>query len=310
MKPPELQHQAGEAPPSPPLSFRLARLAASLWRFRTLPLAVRLLARLPSPTVVSRPFFGFELLLDISRTNTHRLLYLDGERFLAERRLVRTLLEPGMRVVEVGANIGYFLLLIESGIGASGSVLCLEPEPTNREELERNIRHNHLRNVQVLPIAAGETDGMASLRPGINGVVTDDGTGTIEVPIRSLDSLVEGPVDFLKVDVEGHELQVLRGAEQLLANQRPTVIVEVHPGLLEPIESVRAIFDLLSRHYPEVEAYAPTVDAGLATRAISRYLGMKTLRRLPTLDRLSQACCDGRQSSPFWVVGLGRERAG
>ncbi|HEV7517126.1 MAG TPA: FkbM family methyltransferase, partial [Thermoanaerobaculia bacterium] len=141
--------------PAPAGSFqlRLARLRAAFWRFRTLELSHRLFADTSRPTLFERPFFGYRLLVDVSRSNAQRLLYLDGERFMAERFLLRRLLRPGFKAVDVGANIGYYLLFMARLIGERGSISCFEPEPENLAELTRNIRRNGLDNVRVFPLA-------------------------------------------------------------------------------------------------------------------------------------------------------------
>src|SRR5262249_15982394 len=146
----------------------------------------------------------------------------------AERFLLRRLLRPGLKVVDVGANIGYYALLTARFIGPEGSISCFEPEPDNVGELERNVERNRLGNVRVLPIAAGEADGEVSLHPGINGKVAVDGSGSLTVPMRRLDSVLSGPVNLIKIDVEGYEGHVLAGAERLLAAHRPLLFVEVH----------------------------------------------------------------------------------
>ena len=285
------------------LRYRLGRVRAFLWRFHTLPFAARVFADAPRPCILSRSFCGFTLLVDVSRTNTHRLLYLDGERFVAERYLLRRLLQPGMRVADVGANIGYFLLLIESVVGAKGAIVCLEPEPDNAVELNRNIQHNGLKNVEVLPLWRwGDIDGIAFLQPGINGVVTLDNSGSLQVPLRRLDSVLEPNVDFIKVDVEGFEYQVLRGGEETFRRQQPTLLVEIHPGLIAQPYSVADIFDFLGHCYSDLEAYAPAPQTDIYDKVTTRYLGLGTVRRFPDLKALLSACSSGEQAEPFWVV--------
>jgi FkbM family methyltransferase len=298
-----------DALPQPPIWARLARLRAFLWRFHTLPFAERLFATVSSPCVFARPFAGHTLRVDVSRTNTHRLLYLEGERFVAERFLLRQLLRRGMRVVDVGANIGYFLLLFEQSIGPEGSIVCLEPEPDNAVELERNIRNNSFTNVELLRLAAGDEDGLVSLTPGINGVVKPDGSGSITVQIRRLDSLLQGRVDFIKIDVEGFEHQVLRGAERVLRDRQPTLVVEVHPGLIPNPAGVAEIFSLLTSVYPTVEAYRTAALRHYWTYVTTRYWQLGTLEKLADLDALAKACASRRQSDPFWVVARRRQGA-
>src|SRR5438874_1437824 len=99
------------------LKIRLARLAAVVYRFNGLRIAKRAFARVPEGTVLRRRFFRQNLYLDVSRTDTHRLLYLEGERFVTERALIAELLKPGDRVVDVGANIGYYAIMFAMCVG-------------------------------------------------------------------------------------------------------------------------------------------------------------------------------------------------
>src|SRR5690349_11276470 len=124
------------------IRYRLGRLRAGVWRFRSLRFAEHLFAGARSASVVDRPFFGYRLYLDVSRSNVQRMLYLEGERFLPEVPLLASLVAPGMHVVDVGANIGYYLLFLARRVGPEGSVTCIEPEPDNLIELERNLRGN------------------------------------------------------------------------------------------------------------------------------------------------------------------------
>jgi FkbM family methyltransferase len=284
------------------ISLRLARLRAGLWRFHTLRLADRLFATAPRPSIFERDFFGYRLLVDVSRSNAQRLLYLDGERFIAERFLLRRLLRPGLRVVDVGANIGYYLLFFERFIGREGSVSCFEPEPENLVELTRNIEHNELGNVRVFPIAAGDADSEVSLHPGINAKVAADGSGSLKTDLRRLDSALSEPVDLIKIDVEGYEGHVLVGAEKMLAEYRPVLFLEVHPAFLAPPTSLDGIFAQLGAYYPHVEAYAIAAHGSLAEKLAARYLPGAGVARVRHLDAFLASCKGGLHTEPFWVV--------
>ncbi len=289
-----------------PLGLRLARLRARLWRFRTLHFAQRLFAGAPSSTVLDRPFFGYRLFLDVSRSDAQRLLYLEGERFLAERSLLDRLARPGFQVVDVGANIGYYMLYLARRVGATGAVCCLEPEPENFVELARNVERNGLTNVRALPVAAGAADGEASLLPGINGVIESEreSAGSLTVPLRSLDSLLPGPVDLLKIDVEGYEGHVLAGAAGLLARCRPALFVEIHPALLAPGPSIAEILARLTALYPRIAAYRPLDPNRRGSRwnrLAARYWG-SSIERIADLDGHLARCRDGMETDPFWIV--------
>src|SRR4051812_2686611 len=96
----------------PTLSLRFAQLGFWLNRFRTLPRVDHLFRSAREGTVLERSFFGFKFLCDVSKHGAPRLIYAEGERFLAEAEIILKLLKPGYRVVDVGANIGYYCLML------------------------------------------------------------------------------------------------------------------------------------------------------------------------------------------------------
>jgi len=294
----------GPSPPRVPLRFRAARLLSGVWRFRMLPRARRVFRGVSAPCPVERPFFGYRLRLDVSRSDAHRLLYLEGERFIVERRLLSRLVRPGMRVVDVGANIGYYLLMFERFVGPAGSVVCIEPSPPNLEELERNVSANGLSNVMVHRVAVGGEEGTTGLRDGINSGVTDGEDGAYEVPLRTLDSLLDEGVDFVKIDVEGYEAAVLQGAQQVLARDRPVLFVEFHPHLVTRFgSSLEAVLGAIRPHYGQVSCYElPPAGRGGALRTLAtRYLGRDPVARIGDLDALARECAGGRRRT-FWIV--------
>jgi FkbM family methyltransferase len=284
-----------------PWAAQLGRVRAFFWRFHTLALAGRLFAGMPGPRVLRRRLFGHELRVDVARANPQRLLYLEGERFVAERSLVRSLLKPGFRVADVGANIGYILLLFESAVGPGGSVACFEPEPENVAELRRNAEANAFANVLIFPVAVGAAPGTVSLRSGLNGAVAEDGSGDLTVPMVRLDDALAGPVDFLKIDVEGYEGHVLAGARRLLAEHRPTLFVEIHPGFLAPPTTVDGLFATLAEHYGAIRLYEIAPQAGLRAKLVARYLG-RGVREIRDREALLADCRAGRREEPFWAV--------
>jgi FkbM family methyltransferase len=279
----------------------LGRLRAFLWRFHTLLLADRLFAGLTASRVLERPLFGLRLRVDVARGNPQRLLYLEGERFMPERDVVRRLLRPGLRAVDVGANIGYYLLLIESAVGPGGSVACFEPEPENLRELERNVEANHFENVRVFAAAVGAEDGRVSMRMGINAAVAGAEGGDFAVPLVRLDSALEGPVDFVKIDVEGYEGHVLAGARRLLREHRPILLVEIHPGFLAPPSTVDGILAGLREIQPRIELLEIAPQRSFGEKARARYLG-RPVRPIPDPEALLADCRAGWREEPFWAV--------
>jgi len=170
----------------------------------------------------------------------------DGNPETHECALLERLLRPGMTVVDVGANHGLFSLEAVHLTGRSGLVHAFEPTPSTRALLLNNLAANNLTMVKVYPSALGEVPGTAQLRvhrelSGLNTLATKDITWNqttlpadeiVDVPVTTLDEHAahEGldRIDFLKIDVEGFELGVIRGARGLLQAKRvDRIMVEI-----------------------------------------------------------------------------------
>ena len=170
--------------------------------------------------------FGATLALDLSDF-MQREIYL-GLFEPQETALVRSYLAPGMTVVDVGANIGYYVLLAASRVGSAGHVLAFEPSPWACDRLRRTVADNDLSDVVVVEQqAVGDRTCTASLfMPGSPGNHTPSMLGggsdatRVAVPVVALDESFQnhriGRVDLLKVDVEGFEPNVLAGAKNSL----------------------------------------------------------------------------------------------
>ena len=163
--------------------------------------------------------------------------------------LLGRILAPSMTFVDVGANIGYFSLLAARIVDGGGRVVAIEPGARNCRLLHRSLVRNRLGNVQLHPCAISDDRGtLAYLAEGSNGTIADlDATrdvpaGAHLVPATTLDDLLAGldRVDVIKLDVEGAEGRVLRGATRTLERHRPVIISEVSPSLLETISGVSA----------------------------------------------------------------------
>lgn len=153
------------------------------------------------------------------------------------RLLVQDLVQPADTFVDIGANIGFYSLVVGSSCPGA-RVIAFEPNPTNFRLLTQNVRANALRNVHCEPSAISDVDATAtlylagsqmsaSLQRGFDGNVT----GALDVPTTTLDTyLAQHPVNgrlVLKVDVEGHEEALFRGMPQTLGRLKPDIITEV-----------------------------------------------------------------------------------
>lgn len=283
-----------------PIAHRLAQQLCHVWRFQG-PAIARIALRPTDRQLASRPFCGLTLWLDLARSEAHRLLYLTGERFMEDRGLIAGLVPRGGHVVDVGANVGYYALLFASLVGPKGRVTCIEPVPDNLRELERNRDANPAAPLTVIAAAAGAEPGAVRMERDLNGRIRDDGAGDIVVPVMTLDAL-SGPVSFVKIDVEGYEMFVLRGAQRLIRDQRPTLLVEMHPHTMPDGGGVRDVLGLLAPLYPAIRFYHLPV-LGRWDRAVDRYVsGHGAVRAVDDPDALVRACDEGRVRESFWIV--------
>jgi FkbM family methyltransferase len=154
-----------------------------------------------------------------------------GEYSESEAQLYRKLIKPGDTVVEVGANIGALTLALADIVGVEGDVLAFEPQPENYQLLCRNVEDNAFdKIVNVYEAAVGDVRGSANI-PNLIEIANHNygavplGAGLHCVTVRSLDEFEIVP-SFVKIDVEGMEIDVLRGAAGMIKRCRPVLYVE------------------------------------------------------------------------------------
>jgi hypothetical protein len=153
------------------VKYKLAQLSFWFNRFKTLPRATRLFKNAKPETLLWRKLFGYNFFCDVSRNGPQSLLFLEGERHLPEARLVQSLLKPEFRIVDVGANIGYYVLLFARAIGPNESIIALEPSPENLPELYINISRNGLgKIVEVIDHAVGNRLRLLGYGRGLTAV--------------------------------------------------------------------------------------------------------------------------------------------
>lgn len=185
----------------------------------------------------------------IDQITTYVLLEQE-DWFEDEIRFVRRWLKPGMRAVDVGANLGVFTVAIAQAVTKEGRVWAFEPTPRTADYLEKSLALNGCTQTLLVRAAVSERAGSISFastaNPEINAVGTARAGGqTITVPAVTLDQTAaehrwEG-VDFIKLDVEGHEREVVRGAREFLRSASPLVMFEIKAGdrvdlgMLEPL---------------------------------------------------------------------------
>jgi FkbM family methyltransferase len=187
------------------------------------------------------------------------LLFVYGTTEFLGTQLVRSLLEPADTVVDVGANLGEYTLIAARRVGPAGRVFAFEPHPGNNRLLTRSIETNGLANVDVFPFALSDARGQAFLdvssgsHSGLARLTDSDGSGgNVAVACETLDTVRDREriprVALLKIDVEGFEPAVLRGAERTLTEDRPAVFFEANDLVASADGFASPAIDLLRAH--------------------------------------------------------------
>lgn len=175
-----------------------------------------------------------------------------GSRLLVERSYeppltscVAGLLRPGDTFCDVGANEGWFSLVAARAVGPSGRVIAVEPQARLWPVILDNASLNRFANITLQPFAtsADEAEGQMNLYPSVNTGASGLGGSrrrfeqVQRVSLLPLARLLEGAgvarVNLMKIDVEGFELEALRGAGDHLGSTIRRLVVEIHPPLLE-----------------------------------------------------------------------------
>jgi FkbM family methyltransferase len=192
--------------------------------------------------------------------------------------------------LDVGANLGWYSVLLDRLSEPGARVFAFEPDPHSFELLELNLRRNATRQVTAVNIALGECEGTAQLhryKLSNNGrhTLLEGATsgGTVEVPVRTLESfwhaqqLGARPIRFMKVDVEGFEYFVLKGAGELLRRCQ-CIVLEYSPESLRIAGlEAQAVLKIIRKFNFAVQAFAdgalvPLGPADLAQAGAQRDL--------------------------------------
>ena len=143
-------------------------------------------------------------------------------------------IKPGMTVIDIGANIGFFTVLTSKLVGSLGKVISFEPNSENCRLILQSVNKNSFTNVQLHPLALSDKTGYSLFMThiGSNGGLIPDTLSMLQSPVCTvvptvrLDDIVNEKVDMIKIDVEGAEGLVLKGGLELLRKYHPAITSE------------------------------------------------------------------------------------
>lgn len=189
------------------------------------------------------PCHGLQILVRNPRLSTvGRSIYSKGIYEQETTCFISSKIKPGMTILDIGADIGYYTILFAKHAGSKGQVYAFEPIPRAKQYLDKNILMNRFDNVKTFGFALFDKSGKVCLeepltKSKINPSKKKLSGNDIQVEMKIFDEwkLKEkiNNVDLVKLDVEGAELNILRGMKDTLQSQHPKILIEVHPQQLK-----------------------------------------------------------------------------
>jgi FkbM family methyltransferase len=230
----------------------------------------------------------FEMMIDLKDPGISRTLLLFGRREEEHVIMLREVLRPGMTVFDVGANIGYYVLIERSLVGSTGHIVAIEPSPQNVELLRRNVGLNGSSNVTIIQMGVSSRAGrqpfhlshqsnLNTFHP-IGSVVKHLDNRVIDVDIDTVPAIADrvGRIpDLIRMDVEGHEVEIINGILPAIqgGQMAPMFLFETHLTRYTPDHDfeppLRALFNCGYR----VRCVASSSEAGTAMITERGYRG-------------------------------------
>ncbi len=178
---------------------------------------------------------GLYRIVDLGEWADRVLFFLQRWYDLPAALLLDHVLKPGNIILDVGANYGHFTMAAAAAVGPQGSVLAVEPNPVAYARLVCHVALNRLAQVSTAQVGLSNAEGELELFiPNINSGEASfapsqyHNVRRVTCPVKTGDLLLSGrAVDFIKIDVEGFELNVLQGLQDTLSHGTPLLLTEV-----------------------------------------------------------------------------------
>lgn len=201
------------------------------------------IARTIGVKTMKKRVFDYSLYLDTSDKGLSRTLFLFGRREIDHYKMLQEILKPGMQILDIGANIGYYAVMESLVVGSEGKITAIEPMLPNIKMLRRNVALNNATNINVIHGAVSESNGTGKMFMSTHSNLHTfhrDGSAfdylestPVDVPIMTLRDAGEqsgSRPELIRMDVEGHEVEILGQLIDLVREDvmTPRVIFETH----------------------------------------------------------------------------------
>ncbi len=177
---------------------------------------------------------------DVIQLMTPYVLTEQQDWFEDEIKFIRKVITTGTNILDIGANYGLYTLSMARKTGETGKVLAFEPTPSVADCLEQSIANNNLNNIQLLHAGVSDHTGTAKLylnpNPELNSLYSDDNSkdNFESVELVTLDAVMETNswerIDFVKLDAEGEEVNIINGGKKTLSTFSPLIMYELKHG--------------------------------------------------------------------------------
>lgn len=199
--------------------------------------------KIKSLRYIKKRIYNYQMWLDATDPGISRTLILFGKRELDHKIMLEDALKPGMTVLDIGANIGYYAMMESALVTPNGKVIAIEPSPSNIELLKKNVALNHREHcITVMPGAVSDISETRSFYlASASNLNTFHKSGsaeryltgeTVDVKTYTVKEIQEqfGTIDLIRMDVEGHEVEIFNGMLPAIEKGElsPMIIFETH----------------------------------------------------------------------------------
>tara|TARA_B100000767_G_C19711537_1_gene513029 strand:- start:461 stop:1384 length:924 start_codon:yes stop_codon:yes gene_type:complete len=180
---------------------------------------------------------GIGFNISTKKNSMSKSLVLQEHSETNETKFLKKIIDTGQVVIDIGANMGWYSIHFSKWVGGSGKIFAFEPVPEIHEELRSNIKLNFCQNIKVFNCALGNKN--ESILFNVSNFEGGSGASSenlkfgkeIKVTKRKLDDVMSeqniNNIDFLKIDIEGGELNMLKGAEKIIEKYKPKIFLEI-----------------------------------------------------------------------------------
>ena len=247
--------------------------------------------KLITGSVIIREIQGSKMYLDLKDKGISSDLALDGIREPESTKMIQKILRKGNIVVDIGANIGYYALMESRLVGKDGTIYAIEPSPTNIEFLNKNIKLNNCKNIDVYQIGMGSKEGLVKMyispHSNLNSLIPLKNKKiikVIDINTTRLDTFLEDKryPDLIRMDVEGYEYNIIKGMKNTLKVKKPLkLFIELHPHVMKKEQTVYVLKTLVKYGFETIKVIRSITVSEMKVMAKSEFdFSSKTIREL------------------------------